>query len=127
MTRNKSPTNNYKQLLGRQGEDIAAQYLKTLNWRIVATRFRTCNGEVDLVGRDKSTLVFVEVKTRTSNTFGNAVEAISPLKLFRLSRVAEQYLQQYNWKGDFRIDVIGIEWPLAQKDPNIHHLKDVTF
>ncbi len=123
--------------LGREGEEMAAQYLQAQGYEIVATRFRVREGEVDLVAveRDRcakggaargDTLVFVEVRARRSDLFGGAVESVDARKLARLSWVAQRYLAQYNWRGDFRIDVIGIEWPPEGGPSKIDHLKDVS-
>jgi putative endonuclease len=80
--------------LGKFGEERAAEYLQTLGYKIIGRNIKTCFGEIDIICRDRRKLLFVEVKTRASNRFGSAIEAISSRKKKQLKRLAEAYLQQ---------------------------------
>jgi putative endonuclease len=78
--------------LGRAGEEAAARFLTSLGYRIQARGFRTRLGEIDLVAEEAGTLVFVEVKSRTSLTCGTPAEAVDARKRSRLLRAAAVYL-----------------------------------
>ena len=76
--RSESPTP--VQSLGREGERLAAEYLEKKGYKVVASRFRLFHGEIDLIAWDGDTLVFVEVKARTSDDFGLPEESVTPAK-----------------------------------------------
>jgi len=95
--------------LGRQGELLAREYLQKQGYQVVAENFRTKLGEIDLVARHGRTLVFVEVKTRSSPTHGHPFEAVTPRKQAQLSRVAQEYLSREGGCDQLaRFDVIGV-------------------
>jgi putative endonuclease len=73
------------------GEDLAEKYLKSKGYKILERNFRKGYGEIDIIALKDDTLVFVEVKTRTSTKFGTPFEAISPFKLKALERTALFY------------------------------------
>jgi len=73
--------------LGRRGEDVAARYLRRLGYVIVARGHRDSIGELDLVAVDGRTVVFIEVKTRTSHDAGHPADAVDEAKQRRLRRV----------------------------------------
>jgi putative endonuclease len=76
------------QLLGRYGEEQAARYLENKGYQILDRNARTAAGEVDIVATDGGTLVFVEVKTRSTNFSGHPLQAITPRKVATIRRVA---------------------------------------
>ena len=82
-----------KLLLGRRGEDEAADYLRKNGYRILARNLRAKFGEIDVVAQDGPTLCFVEIKTRSSIRFGFPEEAVDARKRQRLVRLASWYLQ----------------------------------
>jgi putative endonuclease len=95
--------------LGRKGEDLAASYLQRKGFRILARNFRTRLGEIDLVCRDKATVVFVEVKTRLSDDYADPADSVTARKRVKLRRLAELYLVTRHLEGsDARFDVLGI-------------------
>ena len=67
---------NQKQVEGKAGEDIATQYLIKQEYTIICRNFRCLQGEIDIIAIDEKTLVFIEVKTRTSTKFGEPKEAV---------------------------------------------------
>ncbi len=69
-----------RQELGKSGEDLAVAELERRGYAILARRYRTRHGEIDVVARDGETTVFVEVKARTTGEFGTAAEAVTPLE-----------------------------------------------
>jgi putative endonuclease len=93
---------------GMQAEDAAARFLQNRNYRIVARNYKTLCGEVDIIARDRETLVFVEVKARVSCAFGQPFEAVGARKQERLRRVALLYLKKIGTELPVRFDVISI-------------------
>ena len=124
-----------RQELGRWGEALAADYLVDQGYTIVARNERTPYGEIDLVAQKVSgptvesrqsqeVLVFVEVKTRTSQSFGYPEEAVTPRKQMNLISAAQHYLQEHpDLDLDWRIDVIAIE-RYPDRAPIIHHFEN---
>lgn len=99
-----------RQDLGKTGEDRAVAELERRGYAILARRYRTRHGEIDIVARDAETTVFVEVKARATDEFGTAAEAVTPWKKRRLVRMAADYLAR-NELDDrpCRFDVVAIE------------------
>jgi putative endonuclease len=81
-----------RQALGRLGENLAVAELERRGYAILARRYRTRYGEIDIIADDRGTLVFVEVKTRVDTEFGTPAEAVTPWKQRRLTRMAAAYL-----------------------------------
>jgi len=97
--------------LGKSGEDLACRELERRGYAIVARRYRVRGGELDVVARDGATIVFVEVKARAGRMFGDAVEAVTPLKQLRMTRLAEQYLMKHHLSDcPCRFDVVAIHY-----------------
>ncbi len=94
--------------LGRWGEDQAALFLESHNYRIVARGFSCRFGEIDIIARTDTELVFCEVKTRRPGALVAPEEAVSWAKQKRLIKTAGWYLNRYPWEGDLRFDVIAI-------------------
>jgi putative endonuclease len=78
--------------LGKSGENYACRELERRGYAILARRFRTRGGEIDIIARDGETLVFVEVKARRSCRYGEPLDAVTPLKRHRLLRIAAEYV-----------------------------------
>jgi putative endonuclease len=100
-----------RQSLGRCGEDLACAELERRGYVIVARRFRTRAGELDIVARDGATLVFVEVKARRSAAFGTPLEAVTRGKQRRLCAMAAEYLARAAPRcAACRFDVVGVRF-----------------
>jgi putative endonuclease len=84
---------NKRQQFGKKSEDIAAKYLKKNGYKILQQNYRTKLGEIDIIAKDKDTIVFVEVKARRSLQFGNPKWAVTPKKQRKISMVALYYLK----------------------------------
>jgi len=102
---------------GNLAENTAATFLQQQGLTLVEKNFRCKYGEIDLVMREGNTLVFVEVRLRTSDKFGGAALSINPSKQQKLSRTAEQYLQLHgdcNCRFDAILmqstDINAVEW-----------------
>ena len=114
-----------KDALGKRGEAIAAGHLERAGLAIVDRNWRCPQGEIDLVARDGSELVFVEVKTRSSVAFGHPLESITPVKLARLRRLAAAWCEAH--PGDhnrIRIDAVAVIAPL-RGEVVVEHLERV--
>jgi putative endonuclease len=105
-----------RQLLGMVGERLAAEELTRRGYAILATRYRTDRGEIDLVCEHDGTLVFVEVRARASGEFGTAAESVTDQKKRRVARMAAEYLL-HEAVADVpcRIDVVTIDAALSDR------------
>ncbi len=100
---------NKKQKFGKKSESLAASYLKKQGYKILELNYRSMLGEIDIIAKDKNTIVFVEVKARSSNLYGNPKYAVTPKKQKKISMVALYYLKTTNQnKISARFDVISI-------------------
>ncbi|MDR2046993.1 MAG: YraN family protein [Clostridiales bacterium] len=94
---------------GVGGEVLAAEYLKSIGYKILDTNFSGCGGEIDIIARDGDYIVFVEVKARQSLKFGRPIESVTPSKTKSIARAAELYAASKSLFGkDMRFDVIEI-------------------
>jgi putative endonuclease len=110
--------------LGLTGEEIAARYLSRAGYTIVDRRWRCATGEIDLVARDGSLLVFVEVRTRRGDARGAAVESITPIKASRLADLAALYLAAHPELGqpDWRIDLVAVQLDSTGRLIGVEHI-----
>ena len=114
---------------GRAGESAARAYLtRELGFEIVATNYRTRDGEIDIVARDNAgdseCLVFIEVKTRTNRAFGAGSEQVSAKKSLRLQAAAQSYLAENDLEhSDWRIDLISVEMDRSGRVSRIEHIE----
>jgi putative endonuclease len=99
-----------RQRLGRDGETMAGVELERQGYVILERRYRSRFGEIDLIARDGSTVVFVEVKTKTDGRFGDPVEMVTWQKQRRLVAMAEEYVAGHALDNTpCRFDVVGID------------------
>lgn len=118
---------------GKNGEDLAVTFLKNLGYQIIDRNFRLRNGEIDIVALDNSnkkekSLVFVEVKTRSSTNFGLPIEAITWWKMKALIRSAQFYKISHRGLPDLmRIDAIAVTLFDAGDKPQIEHIKNISI
>ena len=95
--------------LGKWGEAEALEYLQAQGCRVVAQNWRCQAGEVDVIVLDGECLAFVEVRTRRGQRFGQPEESITRRKLARMAAVAETYVYERGWTGDWRLDVVTLQ------------------
>ena len=108
--------------LGRRGENAAARFLARRGYKIVARGQRGQIGELDLVAVDGRTVVFVEVKTRTTQDAGHPADAVDEAKQRQLTRVALAFLQRHDLlEAKSRFDVVAVTWPADGRRPLIEH------
>ena len=113
-------------LLGAWGEALAADYLQKKKYEIVALRYHSRFGEIDLIVKDRKFLVFVEVKLRKNARYGRASEYVNRSKQDRIRMTASIYLSQNPTSLQPRFDVIEIYAPdgMQTARPEINHLED---
>jgi len=100
---------NQRKELGKKGEELAVQFLKKNGYRIVVRNYVCRLGEMDIIARERDTLAFIEVKTRTSTTFGPPQLAVNPAKQMQLSKVALNFLKVKGLEDvKARFDVVAI-------------------
>ena len=98
-----------KKLLGKAGEDRAAQYLSKQGYKIIERNFRAPYGEIDLIALHRGELVFVEVKTRNSDAYGAPELAVTPRKQQRMIKAALGYIKYKKLhQMPCRFDVVAI-------------------
>jgi putative endonuclease len=95
-------------LLGNKGEMLAARFLMDKGYAIHEYNWRSGHKEIDLIAQERDVLVFVEVKSRSSAVFGDAVDAVTPAKIKLLISAAEAYIQQREIDLDYRFDVVTV-------------------
>ena len=108
--------------LGKQGEEIAAQYLIEKGYEIVERNWRNSHKEIDIIAKDGVELVIVEVKTRQSDDFGEPDIAVTRQKQSRLIYAANAYLFRHNLDIDTRFDIISIV--MKDGNPIVDHIED---
>ena len=111
-----------RQEMGKFGEELAAQYLLSKEYRILLRNYRLRTGEIDIICTKDDSIVFVEVKTRRSNRFGTPEEAVTKKKMAHIRQTALTYLaEQKSTYKQIRFDVIAIM--LQEGPPLINHIE----
>ncbi len=114
-----------KKSLGQRGEDAAARYLKRRGFRILERGRDSPLGELDIIAVDGRTVVFVEVKTRTTSDSGHPTEAIDATKQRRMTQAALAYLKSKRLlQAAARFDVVAVTWPADARRPAIEHYQN---
>jgi putative endonuclease len=108
--------------LGKQGEQIAADYLTQHGYELIEANWRNAQGEFDLIARQGDVLVFIEVRTRREGIEA-AFESITPRKRQILERTAYLYLAELELETDWRIDVIAVTLASNGK-PTVEHIEN---
>ncbi len=112
---------------GALGEKLAKDFLKKKGYRIIETNYRCPEGEIDIVARQKDSLVFIEVRTKTSREFGSPEESITPTKMKRLRATAARFRQTHdNLPPSWRIDVVAIELNRERKPSRIELIENAV-
>ena len=111
-------------LKGRCGENIAQEYIKKCGMKIIETNWHySKNAEIDIIAEDKNTLVFIEVKTRTSLNFGHPFEAITQDKINKINMAILAYIKNCDKKyKNYRFDGIAV---IGIKTPKVEHIKNI--
>ena len=108
--------------LGRLGEEIAANYLVEKGYEILERNWRNRHKEIDIIAKDGEDLVIVEVKTRTSDAYGEPDLAVTQQKQTRLIYAANAYIFSHSIDTNTRFDIISIVFD--GEKPDIDHIED---
>ncbi len=114
----------HNQKIGKWGEEAAAAYLIAKGYQTLERNTRTPYGEIDIVASVEGVTIFVEVKARTSRSFGLPEEALTPRKLKRMRAAAEYYAAQHEI-DTWQCDAIAVEG-IPGVTPRIEHFENVT-
>ena len=120
------------QELGKFAEDIAAEYVISLGWKVLARNFKNKIGELDIIAIDTNIkpqeLVIIEVRCRTVGKIQSPFDSIGPRKLKILIKSSREFINEIEWEGFWRIDIIGIT--IKNKNDfqswELEHIKDIT-
>lgn len=113
---------------GRAGEAAALKYLKRQGYYLVARNYRCRLGEIDLIMKQENKLAFIEVRSRSSSTFGFPQESIRADKLARLRRIIQYYLGyelKGIWKGTVSIEVVAVTFDSRGRLEKIEHIDEI--
>ena len=106
----------WKREVGNRGEELAVQFLKRKGIKIIERSYRVKAGEIDVIAKDRQTYCFIEVKSRSTDKFGTALEAVDSKKKKRMTRAALWYLQSRRLtESPCRFDVVAIQQDGAEK------------
>jgi putative endonuclease len=111
--------------LGKAGEEIAIGHFKSNGYEILETNWRKGSLEVDIIARKGNTLVIAEVKTRSTNYFGEPEEFVTRVKQKNLIKAANSYILQNNLDLEARFDIISILFKSGSH--RIHHIEDAFY
>lgn len=120
-------------ITGKLGEETACSFLEKLGWKILEKNYRYSRfAEIDIIAKDNDTIVFVEVKTRTTTNYGHPFEAVNRSKLLNIFKAGLAYLQTTKEPyRRYRIDIISVLGKCNQGSnenaPKIEHLKDISL
>lgn len=109
-------------LLGNKGEMLAARYLLDKGYAIHECNWRSGHKEIDIIAQQRDVLVFVEVKSRATDAFGDASDAVTPAKIERLISAAEVYILGRQVDIDYRFDIVTVVGD--GEEHKIEHIED---
>jgi putative endonuclease len=110
-----------KTAIGKKGEQLAAEFLIKKGFEIVVRNYRYKHAEIDLIIKRDDWLIFVEVKARSSNDFGEPEEFVDARKVNRIFDAAEEYIYSTDWHGHIRFDIVSVK---LGKEPVIELFED---
>jgi putative endonuclease len=116
---------------GNKGETLAAEHLMMKGYKILQRNYSSKWGEVDIIckqhmanGVQQDVIVFVEVKTKTTDKYGEPWEMVNAWKIEQVKKMGETWCREYAWEGRVRVDVVGVY--LDGETPRIEHWESVT-
>lgn len=113
------------QTFGKRGEAMAEIEMRQRGYKILARNYRHGKSEIDLIMQGEGLMIFVEVKTRSSNSFGFPEDFVSKNQQEAIIRASNYYVEEQGWKGDIRFDIVAIV--IKQTTMQIEHLKDAFY
>lgn len=111
--------------LGRSGEQLAAEYLKNKGYTVLDRNWRSGHKELDLVVRNDTTLVVVEVKTRSGTCFGRPEDAVDARKIYRTVLAADAYVRFKCLDMDVRFDIVTVIY--SKGDVSVEHIENAFY
>ena len=120
------------QKLGKFAEDIAAEYVLSLGWKVLARNVKNQHGELDIIAADLKSkpqeLVIIEVRCRTIGKIQSPFDSIGPRKLNTLIKASREFIDKIEWENFWRIDIIGITMKdnKNNNDWELEHIRDIT-
>lgn len=114
----------YKKIVGNMGEDAAVKYLKRKRYIILDRNFNIHGGEIDIIAKKGDYVVFVEVKTRSSEEYGNGAEAVNRVKQQRIIKAAQVYMLNL---GDvpIRFDVVAVNGQMKNEKFKVEKIEHI--
>ncbi len=95
-------------LLGKKGEEVAQKFVATKGYKIIAINWTSKHKEIDIIAKDGDCLVFVEVKSRSEDYWGNPEEFVTKKKQKLLISAAESYIFENDYQGESRFDIVSV-------------------
>ncbi len=120
------------QELGKFAEDVAAEYILSSGWKILARNVKNQHGELDIIAIDLKSqpqeLVIIEVRCRTIGKVQSPFDSIGPKKLNSLIKSSRKFVDEIEWEKFWRIDIIGITMKEQNNYSNweLEHIRDIT-
>ncbi len=111
--------------IGNLGEQIAVEYLTQKGYKIVELNWRSGKAEIDIIAKHGNELVFIEVKTRSSDYYGPPASFVDSKKIDLITTAAQDYISIHGFDGELRFDIIGIL--IKNDNPEITHFEDAFF
>jgi putative endonuclease len=108
--------------LGKKGEDLAVALCRGKGFIVIEQNYRTPFGEIDIIAKDGSIFVFIEVKARTDDAYGAPFEAVNRRKREKITKVAMSYLKRFKKEVPARFDVISIS--MKSGNPDLEYIQD---
>ena len=112
-------------IVGKEGEAFAVEYLKQKGHEILACNYRYLKAEIDIVSKHNSIIIFTEVKTRSSSKFGLPEESVTAKKQQLISNAATNFMEENELSGEIRFDVISLS--KNNTGYNVFHIEDAFF
>ena len=110
--------------LGMFGEELAVDFLIETGYTILETNWRYQKAEVDIIAQKENTVVAVEVKTRSTNDFGDPQDFVNKKKIRLLTMAMDEYINRHHLDVEVRFDIVAIT---LNKELEIEHLKDAFY
>lgn len=115
--------------IGRNGEDVAEEYLRKHGYTIVERNFRVRGGEIDIIAKRRDELIFFEVKTRKTSVYGYPEQSVSVKKAFFVARAIREFVRRHRVSSAqyIRFDIIAIERDTGVSGWRMHHIENVEI
>ena len=120
-----SSRRNGKRAFGEGGESLAEAFLELAGLQVLRRNVRVGRREVDIVAREGNCLVCVEVRLRRGGRCGSAAESLTARKRRLMREALRLLIQRWNWRGDFRLDLVALDWSADGKSLVLQHYRGI--